>query len=166
MTRNRNKNNCGLTKHDVGIHCLGLLRFELHLTCSATLFLSFEVRACYDSAVDFTGKKVVSVVVIFKIEVARDFYVTKKRISTSRGVCRLLGCSRRAPSAALRLPTVAWRRELRGFTCRSNSVSFLFTQTFPEKVLVVSNHALLKKQSLSDARLHVGSSIDRWIRKC
>ena len=61
--------------HDVGIHCLGLLRFELHFTCSATLFLSFEVRACYDAAVDITGKKVVSVVVIFKIEVARDFYV-------------------------------------------------------------------------------------------
>ena len=42
-------------------------------TCSATLFLSFEVRAFYDSAVGFTGKKVVSVVVIFQIEVARDF---------------------------------------------------------------------------------------------
>ena len=53
-------------------------------SCSATLFLSFEVRACYDSAVNVTGKKVVSVVVIFKI-VARDFYVTKQRISTSRG---------------------------------------------------------------------------------
>ena len=55
----------------------GLLRFQLHFTCSATLFLSFEVRACCDSAVDFTGKKVVSVAVVFKIEVARDFYVTK-----------------------------------------------------------------------------------------
>ena len=133
---------------------LGLLCFQLHFTCSATLFLSFEVRACCDSAVDFTGKKVVSVVVIYKIEVARDFYVTKQRISTSWGVCRLLGCSRRAPSSALRLPTVACC-ELRGFklslrTCRSNSESFHFTQTFPEKVLVVSNHALLKKQSLSE----------------
>ena len=98
------------TMHDVVIHCvdmtLGLLRFQLHFTCSATLFLSCEVRACCDSAVDFTGKKVVSVVVIFKIEVARDFYVTKQRISTSWGVCRLLSCSRRAPSAALRLLTV------------------------------------------------------------
>ena len=54
----------------------GLLRFQLHFTCSANLFLSFKVRACCDSAVDFTGKKVVSVVAIFKIEVARDFYVT------------------------------------------------------------------------------------------
>ena len=52
---------------------LGLLRFHLHFTCSATLFLSFEVHACYDSAVDFTGKTVVSVVVIFKIEVTHDF---------------------------------------------------------------------------------------------
>ena len=47
--------------------------------CSATLFLSFEVRACCDSAVDFTGKKVVSIVVIFQIEVACDFYVTKQK---------------------------------------------------------------------------------------
>ena len=58
------------TMHDLGIRCvdmnLGLLRFQLHFTCGATLFLSFEVRACCDSAVDFTGKKVVSVVVIFK----------------------------------------------------------------------------------------------------
>ena len=50
---------------------VSLLRFQLHFTCSATWFLSFEVRACCDSAVDFTGKKVVSV------EVAHDFYVTK-----------------------------------------------------------------------------------------
>ena len=60
------------TMHDVGIRCvdmtLDLLRFQLHFTCGATLFHSFEVRACCDSAVDFTGKKVVSVVVhvIFK----------------------------------------------------------------------------------------------------
>ena len=95
--------------HDVGINCVNLrhVPLQLHFTCSATLFLSFEVRACCDSAVDFKSKKVVSVVVIFKIEVARDFYVTKQRISTSWGVCRLLRCSRRAPSAALRLPTVA-----------------------------------------------------------
>ena len=33
--------------------------------------------------------------------------MTEQRISTSWGVCRLLGCSRRAPSATLRLPTVA-----------------------------------------------------------
>ena len=65
--------------------------------CSATLFRSFEVLACCDSAVDFTGKKVVFVVVIFKIEVARDFYVTKQRISTSCGVWRLLGCSGAPP---------------------------------------------------------------------
>ena len=66
-------------------------------TCSATLFLLLEVRACCDSAEDFIGKKVASVVVIFKIEVVRNFYLTKQKISTSYGVCRLLRCSRRAP---------------------------------------------------------------------
>ena len=40
---------------------------------------------------DFTGEKVVSVVEIFNIEVARDFYVAKQRISTSWGVCRRSG---------------------------------------------------------------------------
>ena len=136
---------------------------------------------------DFTGKKVVFVVVIFKIEVARDFYVTKQRISTSCGVWRLLGCSRKAPSAALRLLTVACiaarnqtfasylslklsvfkvennsleltrifkerpkvfkdQRSLKLVfkTLFANSVSFHFTQTFPKKVRVVSDHALLK----------------------
>ena len=94
---------------------LGLLRFQLHFTCSATLFLSFEVHACYDSTVDFTGKKVVSVVVIFKIEVARDFYVTKQRISTSWGC---LSTSRLLEESSLRRATVAdgclHRSELRG----------------------------------------------------
>ena len=104
------------TMHDVGIHCVDLCWAVLYVALRTALYLqrylvslnSFEVDlpACYDSAVDFTGKKVVSVVVIFKIELARDFYVTKQRISTSWGVCRLLGCSRRAPSAALRLPMV------------------------------------------------------------
>ena len=92
----------------------------------------------------------VSVVVIFKIEVARDFYVTKQRISTSWGC---LSTSRLLEESSLRRASVAdgclHRRELRGFKlslciCRSNSASFHFTQTFPEKVLVVSNHALLK----------------------
>ena len=51
-------------------------------------------------------------------------------------------------------------------TCRSNSVSFHFTQTFPEIVLVVSNQAMFnsfvrrKKRSLPYVRLHEGSSID------
>ena len=60
------------TMHDVGINCvnLGHVELQLHFTCSATLFLSFEVRACCDFAVDFASKKVVSVVAIFKIEVA------------------------------------------------------------------------------------------------
>ena len=94
--------------HDVGIHFvdlgLGALPTALSFTCSSTLFLSFEVRACYDSAVDFTGKKVVSVVVIFKIEVALDFYVTKQRISTSWGC---LSISRLLEESSLRRATVA-----------------------------------------------------------
>ena len=80
-----------------------VLRFQLHFTCNASLFLLIEVwRAC----VLRLCKKVVSVVVIYKIEIARDFYVIRQRISTSWDVCRLLGCSSRAPSAALLL-TVA-----------------------------------------------------------
>ena len=101
------------TMHGVGIRCVDLRHVALPTctpfgTCSGTLFLSLEVRACCDSAVDFIGKNVASGVVIFKIEVARDFYVTnKQKISTSYGVCRLFGCSRRAPpGAALRLLTV------------------------------------------------------------
>ena len=84
------------TMHDVGINCvnLGHVELQVHFTCSATLFLSFEVRACCDFAVDFASKKMVSVVAIFKIEVALDSYVTKQRTSTSWGVCLLLGCSR------------------------------------------------------------------------
>ena len=128
-----------LTMHDVGIHCVdmtsGLLRFQLHFTCSATLFLSFEVREC-DSAVDFTSKKVVSVVAIFKIEVARDFYVTKQRICTSCGVTVVdFSGARRAPSTALRLLASPRGIKLSLRTCRSNSVSFHFTQTFLEKSL-------------------------------
>ena len=85
-----------------------MLRSDCTLLAALLCFFrSFAVRASCDFAVDFASKKVVSVVAIFKIEVARDFYVTKQRISTSWGVCRLLGCSRRAPSAALQLPTVA-----------------------------------------------------------
>ena len=93
--------------------------------------------------------------------------MTKQRISTSCswGVCRLLGCSRRAPSrratiadGCLRMKCIAIiytayhhccfhslcvclsiRRDeglkLSLRTYRSNSVSFHFTQTFPEKFL-------------------------------
>ena len=155
----------------------GLLRIQLHFTCSATLFRSFEVRACCASAVDFTGKNVVSVFVVFKIEVARDFYLTKlSKESALPGVFVDFSVVR----GELPPPRYGCRRLLaspRGIklslcTCRSNSVvSFHFTQTFPEKVLVLkfSNHALLKsfaqrkKQSLPDVRLHLGSSIDRSI---
>ena len=120
-----------------------LLRFQLHFTCQRyLLWIEVLVRTFCDSAVDFTGKKVVSVVVILKIEVARDFYVTKQRISTSWGVCRLLGCSRRAPSAALATVNVAdgcfHRRaesNLRFVPVAQTQMFFHFTQTFPEKLL-------------------------------
>ena len=116
-----------------------------------------------------------------KIEVARDFYVSKQIISTFWGVCRLFGCSRRAPSAVLRLLTVRLRMNCiasRNQTSASYLNLSLKLSVLPLhvdlswKVLVVFNHALLKsflqrkKQSLPDVRLHVGSSTDRWIRKC
>ena len=123
------------TMHHVDM-TLGLLRFQLHFTCNAILFLSFEVRACCDSAVDFTDKKVVSVVVIFKIEVARDFYLPEQRISTSWGICRLLGCSRRAASAALR----CWRLHRRA----ESNASYLSL-----KLSVLPLHAGLPWKSLS-----------------
>ena len=51
------------TVHGVGIRCvdLGLGHVSLPLyfgSATGTLFLSFEVRACCDAAVDFTCKKV------------------------------------------------------------------------------------------------------------
>ena len=116
-----------------------------------------------------------------KIEVARDLYVSKQRISIFWGVCRLLGCSRRAPSAVLRLLTVRLRmnciasrnQTFASYLNLSLKLSVLpLHADLPWKVLVVSNHALLKsflqrkKQSLPDIRLHVGSSTDRWIQKC
>ena len=100
------------TMHDVGINCvnrLGHVALQLHFILAALLcfFRSRYVRAATLLSISQARRRCVSVVAIFKIEVARDFYVTKQRVSTSWGVCRLLGCSRRAPSAALRLPTVA-----------------------------------------------------------
>ena len=97
-------------------------------------------------------------------------WLPKQRISTSWGVCRLLGYSRRAPSAALRLLTVAcaWIASPQTFASHlSLKLSVLpLHADLPWKVLVVSNHALLKsflqrkKQSLPNVRLHRGSSMD------
>ena len=95
---------------ELAVLTFGLLLSQLHFTCSATLFVSFEVRACCDSAVDFTGKRVVSVVVVFKIEVARVFNVTKlSKESALPGVFVDFSVARGElpSSAALRLPTVA-----------------------------------------------------------
>ena len=151
-------------------HDLGLVALPTALTCRATLFLSFEVREISQT------RKWFSIVVIFKVKVARDFYVTKQRIGTSLDVCRLLGCSRRAPSAVLWLLTVACARsallrriKLSLRTCRSNSVSFHFTQTFPEKSLSspimpcsraffnVRNRALPTSNWMTDGRSIDGS---------
>ena len=95
-----------VTMHAVGIRCvdLGHVAFQLHFPCSANVFLSFEVRACCDSAVDFTGKKVVFVVAIFKIEIARDFYVTKQRIMHVPGC---FSTYRELEESSLRRATVA-----------------------------------------------------------
>ena len=132
------------TMHDVGIRCVDLGLVALPTALYFQLYLvSFVRGTCMlRLCCRFHRQEVVSVVVIFKVEVARDFYVTKQRISTSWGVFRLLGCSRRASSTALWLLTVAcaWIASPRGIklslrTCHSNSVSFLFTQTFPEKSL-------------------------------
>ena len=102
---------------------LGMLRFQLHFTCSATLFLSFEVRACCDSAVDFTGKKVVSIVVIFKIKVVGDFYVTKQRISISKVFSVDFSGTRGGAPSAARVRLLASPRviKLSLRACRSNS---------------------------------------------
>ena len=61
-----------------------------------------------------------------------DFSVARGELPPPRHGCPQLLASPRGIKLLLR-------------TCRSNSVSFHFTtQTFPEKVLVFSNHALLK----------------------
>ena len=86
---------------------IALLRFQLHFTCSATLFLSIEVRACCDPAVDFTGKKVVSVVVVFKMEVARHFYVSKLFKAKNQHFVGCLSTSRLLEESSLRRATVA-----------------------------------------------------------
>ena len=83
------------------------------------------------------ARQVVSVVVIFKIEVVRDFYVTKQRISTSWGVCRLLGCSRRAPSAALRFAD--------GFLHRREESNFRFVPVAQTQFPSISRRPSLKK---------------------
>ena len=139
------------TMHDVGIRCVDLrlvaLPTALYLQ-RYPVFLSFEVRDRCDSAVDLTGKKVVSVVVVFKIEIARDFYMKQARNQHFLGVFVDFSVAR----GELPPPRHGYRRLLaspQGIklslrTCHSNSVSFHFTQTFPEKVLVFSSHALLK----------------------
>ena len=136
---------------------VGLLLFQLHFTCSAPCFFRSRYVRAATLLSKFTGKKVVSVVVVFKIKVARDFYVTKlSKESALPGVfvdfwvargevppprygCRRLLASPRGIKLSLR-------------TCRSNSVSYHFTQTFPEKVLVFSNHALLKSFAQRNVR--------------
>ena len=56
------------------------------LLAALLCFFVIEVRACCDFAVNVTGKKVVSIVVIFNIEVASYFSVTQQGISVSLGV--------------------------------------------------------------------------------
>ena len=170
--------------HDVRIRIccvdmkLGLLRFQLHFTCGATLFLSFEVRAWCDSAVDFTGKKVVSVFVIFKKSkspvistclskesalpgVFVDFSVARGELPPPRYGCwRLLAheLHRRAESNFRFVPVAQTQ-------CPSTSPA----QTFREKSL--SSPTMPCSKAFFNVRnrpfpIYVGSSTDRWIRKC
>ena len=94
--------------HDIGIHCvdLGHVALQLHFTVLAALpcfVRSRYVRVAATLLSISQARKWFPSLRSLTFEVARDFYVTKQRISISWGVCRLLGCSRRAPSAALRL---------------------------------------------------------------
>ena len=158
------------------IRCVDLGHVALPLYfCSATLFLWFEVRACCDSAVDFTCTKVFPSLWSLKskspgistwlseesalLGVFVDFLVARGELPPPRYSCwRML----------------AWPRgfKLSFRTCCSNSVSFHFTQTFPRKVLVVSNHALLKSLvhrtgTEPSGRPTACTIVDRWwIRKC
>ena len=165
--------------HAVQIRCvdLGLVALPTAVYLQGyTLFLSFKVHVCCDSAVDFTGKlkKVVSVVVTLKIEVVHDFYVTKQRISISLGVCRLLGCSKRAPFAALwilidgglRMNCIAAQNQtfasylsLKLSVLRKASTSRRPSLKSPCRLPFLRARILQrKKQSRPDVRLHVGSS--------
>ena len=149
------------TMHDVGIRCvdmtLGLLRFQLHFTCSATFF-SFEVRACCDRlCCRFHRQEVVSVVVILKskLPVISTSLSKESALSVGGCNCRLLGCSRRALSAVLVLRLLTVRLRMNCIASRNHtSASYLnlslqlsvlpLRADLPWKVLVVSNHALLK----------------------
>ena len=174
------------TMLDVGIRCVDLrlvaLPTALYLQRYLVSFVrgKYVLRLCWQCC-RFHRQESGLRRCDLKIEVARDFYVSKQRISTFWGVRRLLGCSRRAPSAALRLLTVRLRmnciasrkQTFASYLILSLKLSVLpLHADLPWKVLVVSNHALLKsflqrkKQSLPDVRLNVGSSTDRWIRKC
>ena len=98
------------------------------------------VRACCDSAVDFTDKKVVSVVVIFKIEVARDSYVPEQRIRPSWEFVDFWVARGELPPPRygrwrLRLAHELHRRAETNASYLSLKLSNHFTQTFPEKTL-------------------------------
>ena len=115
------------------------------ITCSASLFFRLRYGACCDSAVDVTGDKVVFVVV------TRNFSVTTQGISISSGVsstsrvleesslcharygCRRLPLHRRAEHN-IRLGHII---------VAQTQVSVHSKLTFPIKILVASNHALL-----------------------
>ena len=106
----------------------------------------------------FFRSRYVRAATLLSISQARKWFPSLRSLKSKSPFadgCRRLLASPRGIKLALR-------------TCRSNSVSFYFTQTFPEKVLVISNQAMFnsfvrrKKQSLPDVRLHVGSSIDRY----
>ena len=155
----------------------GMLRFQLHFTCSASLFFrSRYVRAATLLSTSLARKLFPS---LWSLNRTRPWF-----LCDSAEKQRFLGClvdfsgaGGNAPSDALRLTTatcIAVRNQTFAseprYRCRSNSSVLPLHADLPEKILVVSNHALLKsfvqRKSLPDVRLHVGSSIDQCIRKC
>ena len=98
------------TMHAVGIRCvnLGHVALQLHFTCSAK-FVSFVRGTCVlrlCCRFHRQGKWFPSLRLLKSKSPVISTWLSKESC-TSWGVFRLLGSLKRAPSAALRLPTVA-----------------------------------------------------------
>ena len=139
------------TTYDVGIRCVDLGHVSLQTALYFLVLRSRYVRAATRSAVDFTGKKVVSVVLRSSKSKSPVVSLWLSKESASPWVYRrLLGCSRKAPSAVLRLPTAAciaaWNQNFRfgGIIVAQTQVSFHSSTSrrpFLKKTLVGSSIA-------------------------
>ena len=153
---------------------LGHVALQLHFTCSATLFLSFEVRACC---------------YLLSISQARKWFPSLRSLKSKSTVISTCLSEESALSVVfvdfssareLPPPRYGCRRLLaspRGIKLNFDSYLSLKAQspstsrrTFLKKSLsspiMQCSRVRRKKQSLSEKRLHVGSLINRWIRKC